>query len=204
MAKNMMDLMEEAVWRNSQKADLGYDEYYTFGKKYAVLDLEKTQLAAIHIVDCLRYMGAGERIIFSDRGRLLIKGCKTYVELDAEKKGLWFYVDNSSGYLNKTGNFAVPLNGEIRTDGYMKPTMHYLCDPYETPFASPEELMHLLEMEKRMGLKAEYEYPSYKELLDLDKRDELQAKRLFVMMYKDVTDRLVEKYGEERVFGPDK
>ena len=64
--------------------------------------------------------------------------------------------------------------------------------------------MHLLEMEKRMGLKTEYEYPSYKELLDLDKRDELQAKRLFVMMYKDVTDRLVEKYGEERVFGPDK
>ena len=204
MATNMMDLIEEAVWRNYQNANLGYDEYYTIGKKYAVLDLEKAQLAAIHIIDCLRYMGAGERIIFSDRGRLLIKECKTYVELDADKKGLWFYVDNSSGYLNRTGKFAIPANGEIYTDGYMKPTMHYLCDPYETSFASPEELMHLLEMEKRMGLKTEYEYPSCKELMDLDKRDELQAKRLFVMMYKDVTDRLVEKYGEERVFGPDK
>lgn len=204
MAKNMMDLMEEAVWRNAQNADLGYDEYYTFGKKYAVLDLKEAQLAAIHIIDCLRYMGAGERIIFSDRGRLLIKGCKTYVELDAEKKGLWFYVDNSSGYLSKTGRFLVPANGEIYTDGYMKPTMHYLRDPYETPFASSEELMHLLEMEKRMGLKTEYEYPSWQELMDLEKRDELQAKRLFVMMYKDITDELVEKYGEERVFGPDK
>ena len=204
MATNMMDLMEEAVWRNFKNVDLGYDEYYTFGKKYAVLDLKEAQLAAIHIINCLRYMGAGERIIFSDRGRLLIKGCKTYVELDAEKKGLWFYVDNSSGYLKKTGNFVVPANGEIYTDGYIKPTMHYLCDPYETPFASSEELMHLLEMEKRMGLKTEYEYPSWQELLDLDKRDELQAKRLFVMMYKDITDELVEKYGEERVFGPDK
>lgn len=204
MATNMMNLMDEAVWRNYQNADFGYDEYYTIGKEYAVLDLKKTQLAAIHIMDCLRYMGAGKRIIFSDRGRLLIKGCKTYVELDAEKKGLWFYVDNSSGYLNKTGHFAMPANVEIHTDGYMKPTMNYLADPYETPFASSEELMHLLEMEKRMGLKTEYEYPSSQELMDLDKRDELQAKRLFVMMYKDITDELVEEYGEEKVFGPNK
>ena len=55
-----------------------------------------------------------------------------------------------------------------------------------------------------MGLKTEYEYPSWQELMDLEKRDELQAKRLFVMMYKDITDELVEKYGEERVFGPNK
>lgn len=49
MATNMMDLMEEAVWRNFKNADLGYDEYYTFGEKYAVLDLKEAQLAAIHI-----------------------------------------------------------------------------------------------------------------------------------------------------------
>lgn len=41
MATNMMDLMEEAVWRNYRNADFGYDEYYTIGKKYAVLDLER-------------------------------------------------------------------------------------------------------------------------------------------------------------------
>ena len=37
MATNMMDLMNEAVWRNKQNADFGYDEYYTIGKKDAVL-----------------------------------------------------------------------------------------------------------------------------------------------------------------------